>query len=1030
MSLRKWFVRGLVALVIAGCVGAGVVYQQWTNPAAVRQQVVDLLERQFPGANVTLDGARLRLFGGVVLTELRLLRRGENDADLADVLHIPQATVYHDKERLLEGQFAVRRIEMQRPRVHIVRTRDGKWNLDGLTGKSPSGGPLPTVVIHQGTLIIDDRFAGPVIWEIHDLNLTLVSDAPNRVSFGGTGQSETFGSMEVRGSWDRSTNAVTLAFKTTELALTRDLVHYVAAQCPDQRLAGLQLEGRADLQVNLSYQPGATPALRPDIKCQLRQITVNHPDLPSPLHNLTASLHCADGKLTLERLKAAAGVGKVECKGWADLANPQDTFAGELTASYLPLTKDLADKLPPGVRRLHELFQPVGAAKIQFFAEKQNGQWLRKHCTLEPDEISVCFKNFRYPIDRLTGIMDYDFLTQTSKFDAVGYTGTQPLTIRGNWKGTGIDSDAFIEIAGKDIPLDSKLLDALTPNIQRQALSFHPVGRGHFRGIIRRVPGCLDYQSIYHVHFVDCNILWDEFRYALEKVNGDLFIYPRYYEFKDFHGMHGGGEVFVRGQTTPPAEGRDSKLLVNILGKNLAIDDDLRTALKPFPGLIKTWDTFSPAGRLNFQSQVEQVAGQPHDLDITVDVAGCSIEPSFFRYHMHDVAGQFRYHKNKVELTNFTARHNNSLLSIDRGTVDLYPRGGFYVELNDLRANPMLADPDLLTALPQALRTTAEAINLKGQPFAMQTKMVVSASGEPGTPPEIFWDGQLWVQDADLKAGIDLNHVTGTVACRGLHNGRQLVGLCGNIYLDQATVFKQPVNGVRTHFAVREGAPDVLLFGMRAPLFGGDVTGQGRLEFNSLFRYEVDLTASQISLEDFGQHNLGPKHQLAGIAAGRLHLQGQGAGVKELEGNGSLDVPYSPLTRLLNMPLLLDLLKFLGLRWPDRTAFEEAHMVYAIHGNRVSISKLDLLGNVVSLYGKGEVNLDGTDLDLEMYPSWGRAEQMLPSSVRTIPSAISKQLVKVEVTGKVGGGEDDLKFSKRLVPGLTDPLLRMMGKGN
>src|SRR5205807_6600645 len=181
------------------------------------------------------------------------------------------------------------------------------------------------------------------------------------------------------------------------------------------------------------------------------------------------------------------------------------------------------------------------------------------------------------------------------------------------------------------------------------------------------------------------------------------------------------------------------------------------------------------------------------------------------------------------------------------------------------------------------------------------------------------------------------------------------------------------------------------------------------------------LTASQIQLEQFGRHNIGPKQELAGIAAGRLHLQGHGDGVKDLEGNGSIDIPYTAVTRLLNLPFLFDLLKFLGLRWPDRTAFEEAHAAFAIHGNRVQVSKLEMLGNVVSVYGKGEVNLDGTELELDMYPSWGRAEQMLPSAVRGIPSAISKQLLKIEVRGRLGGNEGDLKFSKRPVPGLIDP---------
>src|SRR5207249_4133421 len=108
----------------------------------------------------------------------------------------------------------------------------------------------------------------------------------------------------------------------------------------------------------------------------------------------------------------------------------------------------------------------------------------------------------------------------------------------------------------------------------------------------------------------------------------------------------------------------------------------------------------------------------------------------------------------------------------------------------------------------------------------------------------------------------------------------------------------------------------------------------------------------------------------------------------------------------------LDLLKFLGLRLPDRTFFEEAHADFAIHGDRVTINKIELQGSAISVYGKGGVNLNGTEVALDMYPSWGRAEQILPSAVRYVPSAISKQLMKIEVRGKLGGNEGDLKFAK------------------
>ena len=59
MWCRKVVVRGLVLVVLVGCLGAGVVYQQWTNPAAVRQQVVDMEKARLPSPS-TVAGFLVR----------------------------------------------------------------------------------------------------------------------------------------------------------------------------------------------------------------------------------------------------------------------------------------------------------------------------------------------------------------------------------------------------------------------------------------------------------------------------------------------------------------------------------------------------------------------------------------------------------------------------------------------------------------------------------------------------------------------------------------------------------------------------------------------------------------------------------------------------------------------------------------------------------------------------------------------------------------------------------------------------------
>src|SRR5205085_10686640 len=103
---RKWFVRALTLAIVVGVGGGIYLYERFTNPDEVRRQVLAKLGEQFPGAVVKVDTARLRILGGIVVSELRLNRR--DDAEETEFLHVPTAVLYHDKENLLgDGEFRI-----------------------------------------------------------------------------------------------------------------------------------------------------------------------------------------------------------------------------------------------------------------------------------------------------------------------------------------------------------------------------------------------------------------------------------------------------------------------------------------------------------------------------------------------------------------------------------------------------------------------------------------------------------------------------------------------------------------------------------------------------------------------------------------------------------------------------------------------------------------------------------------------------------------------------------------------------------
>ena len=293
---------------------------------------------------------------------------------------------------------------------------------------------------------------------------------------------------------------------------------------------------------------------------------------------------------------------------------------------------------------------------------------------------------------------------------------------------------------------------------------------------------------------------------------------------------------------------------------------------------------------------------------------------------------------------------------------------------------------------------------------------------EPGGPVVIWWDGKADLHAAALRLGVDVTGVEGTVACCGLYNGRRLESLVGNVLVPQAELFGQPLQNLHARVEVAPGSPDTLRFrDLKAELYGGTVGGEGRVEFAEEPRYDLTLKALGVDLTQFARQNqFGPDAQMTGLASAGVHLSGQGTDLGGLKGDGRIDVPQGKLYRL---PLELDLLKAVGLRLPDRTAFEQAHRVFSIDGPQLQVQSLDLYGNAVSLRGKGAVDLSSSALNLDFNADWGRIGQILPPGVNDIPRTLSDQLLRIKMRGRIG----DVRIEKELAPLVVDPIMRALG---
>src|SRR5262245_11623443 len=247
MCWRKCLIRGLVFAVLGAFALGGVLYQRWTNPTAVRLLVLDKLRRLFPGAQVNLETASMLRLGGIALRALRLVRG--DDPERTEVAYLPSAVLYPDKEHLLGGRLGLRKVELFRPRLTLIRGKDGRWNLSGLVALAPPQTPVPLLVVHHGTLVLEDRSVsgdGPVRLELSDVSLKCINDPLLTVTVEATGRSELTGPLAVRLVWQRDTGRAGVSVQAPAVCLGPALLQRLGPYKAECNAPGVCLEGKAE----------------------------------------------------------------------------------------------------------------------------------------------------------------------------------------------------------------------------------------------------------------------------------------------------------------------------------------------------------------------------------------------------------------------------------------------------------------------------------------------------------------------------------------------------------------------------------------------------------------------------------------------------------------------------------------------------------------------------------------------------------------------------------------------------------------
>ncbi len=571
---RAWVVRGLVFGSTGMVLAVASVFWAWTNPAQLRQTVLTTLMERVPGIGATLEGASMRLLGGITLLGLRVSR--SDDLDKSDFFYVPRAVLYHDKEQLIDGKLAIRKVELQEPRLRLVRGRTGMWNLENLMPVTGGGtDPIPTLVVEGGVLQIEDRSSlsgvggSPLghLLEIRQVEMLAMNDPPGMFRLEAKGVSDLLGPVTLTLEQERSGKMWAARVELTELPLDTGILRAAAGLLKIPELATLDLSGAG--QVVLDLSGGGDRPISHQASFQFKNLQARASQLPLQLKDGSIEGRLTDGQVPLLMVQGKIGDGQLKArldnlslKPVGGAVTPESlggTWRAALTG--LTVTPELLKSLPHPAPSLHELLNPAGVMDITYARDPAPSQTpgqnpnARHRVEVRPRFGTLRPKHFPYPLTDLTGMVAVDLmqgLRPSLDVDLQGLAGADPWTAKGPMvaeKGAwGID----LHVQSAGVAIDQTLIGALPAEYRNLAAQFNPQG-GRVKIDYRiladvGVPGLRNVASL---GISEAVVRYEHFPILLEKVRGTLDILPDHWVCRDFVGERDGGEIRLAGRSWP-----------------------------------------------------------------------------------------------------------------------------------------------------------------------------------------------------------------------------------------------------------------------------------------------------------------------------------------------------------------------------------------------------------------------------------------------------------------------------------------------
>ena len=787
------------------------------------------------------------------------------------------------------------------------------------------------------------------------------------------------------------------------------------------------VEKRADSSV---------PDLHLDI--DIRDGQLSSPVVPIQLSDVRAKFFWSNSNVEFLLLNARDGDALITGEFKMPLGPEAMAPMATLHLENIPVSQELKPLLPGKSQKFFEHFDPEGKISGDIEIRRfPSGKWLPVSVRGSAVNASMVFHKFRYPVTGLSAVLkqrpiasDAGSLTDVVfDLDAQGLLGVQPVTATGWLRNPGPEIELNIDVHVDTLPLDSDFRDALEGPGRKVIDTLNISGLASADVNCVRPPG-LDQPThiILNAKVREAKMQFQGFQYSIERLTGDIEYrsQERNWTFRNLHGWHGPGELAAHGVFRGlPAPG---ELQLSITAQNALLDVDLFHALNVPSRAI--WTMINPEGKVNLTTNIAWTASPGQKPVVRLDdvhIFEATVYPKPFPYRMKIKSAKLSYDPNNPEfggtqhcrIQSLRAEHDGSLITAS-GWATAGVDGLWQLHLDDLNAIELKPDDDLRAALPNGWKESLSRLSQKGLVSMESSEIDFRGIADDEATTTAAWNTTLRLKECEIAAGLDLKKVSGIVRARGTWDGYHLHNE-GTIRLDRLEVLEMVIAGINGPYTMTDdelvlGNRDVIQGRVRprdvpaseriqAQAYGGSLEMDGLIKLQAGSNYRLFAELRNALLESYAAYHLKDQQNIRGVVNSWIFVEGDGDSASNLRGNGQLQINPAALYEVPVVLEMLSALNRLNFAVPDRTAFNYALMSFKIHDRAFWFDPIDLVGDALSLRGRGSVGFGG-DVVLDFFSRPARSNGLPLSGAL---AAMVTQWVNVKVRGTIDKPQTDVR---------------------